>query len=78
MKKFILVTLLISLLVGCAEEVNPNKVSREMLYAPTGAKFIRDYGEMWTKWSLDGECFLTYNMKGASGLMSKVDCNPEL
>jgi hypothetical protein len=79
MKKLILATV-VSLLFACAEmdvDENGRKVSSEMRFTPTGAKFIRDYGGMWTKWSLGGECFLTYNIKGSSGLMAKVDCGSE-
>jgi hypothetical protein len=50
-----------------------------MRYVPEGAKFIKSYtpkssSDRWMKWELDGECFLSYDVSGSSGLLTKVDC----
>lgn len=80
MKKLIALCVLSIALVGCnCNNCNDDNTSSEMPFAPIGAKFIKKYNSarsanLWTMWELDGQCFLSYNISGQSGLLTKVDC----
>ena len=77
MKKLLLLSVF---LVGCNQNsCRTNEEFSEMSYVPEGAKFIKSYtpkssADSWMKWELDGECFLSYAVRGQTGLLTKVDC----
>jgi hypothetical protein len=68
-------------LVGCnGNSCKTNEEFSEMRYVPEGAKFIKSYTakssyDRWMKWELDGECFLSYDVRGQAGLLTKVNCS---
>lgn len=83
MKKFLLLSAFI--LVGCENQCRDRSSEQfsEMNYVPKGAKFIKSYEpnssmlwnrDRWMKWELDGECFLSYDVRGQAGLLTKVSC----
>lgn len=57
---------------GCNSETAPN--NSDIRFAPEGAELIKDYGNLWTKWKFEDECFLSYNLQGSTGLLTKVSC----
>jgi hypothetical protein len=67
-------------LVGCnGNSCKTNEEFSEMRYVPEGAKFIKSYtpkssSDRWMKLELDGECFLSYDIGGERGLLTKVNC----
>lgn len=60
---------------GCHENTPTN--NSDARFAPEGAKLIKDYGETWTKWKFQNECFLSYNLRAGNGLLTKVSCGLE-
>jgi hypothetical protein len=62
---------------SCSEPETPTTENTEARYAPEGTELIKDYGGTWTKWKLDDECFLSYNLRAGNGLLTKVSCDLE-
>jgi len=56
---------------GCLDTETSKSDAR---YAPEGTELIKDYGETWTKWKFQNECFLSYNLRAGNGLLTKVSC----
>lgn len=66
------------LMIGCNMDSSQETfTASEMKYTPEGSKFIKDHGQRWTEWELDGNCFLSYNLKDRTGLLTTIPCKTE-
>ena len=46
-----------------------------ILMQQEGSELIKDYGDTWTKWKFQNECFLSFNLRASNGLLTKVSCD---
>ena len=82
-KKLFIISLCLGAFFGCNQEGNPQEHQQNMerKFIPNGAKVFKSYCAnsgmrecSWTKWELDGECFLSYDVGTDDGLLTKINC----
>ena len=63
------------LIVGCNMDSSQETLTgSEMQYTPEGSKLIKDHGQRWTEWELDGNCFLSYDLTARAALLTTIPC----
>jgi hypothetical protein len=78
MVKYIVALYGCAFLYGCGTDISPEEANDTQLRnLPHGSIFIKRYDDIWIKWSLDGECFMSMGLGGEWPLIANVSCEPK-